>query len=223
MPMGKHKYKKGSEKMTIIYITRHGETEWNRQCRFQGSKNSELTEKGILGAELLSHRIEEIDLDYIISSPLKRAYHTAEIAKGNKNIEIIKHSGFQEISLGDFEGMRYDEIMISNEDALKKIEENPFENRYPNGENLHEFYNRVVSAFNEVVEKYKGKKTLIVAHGGTIKCIESYINKLKINKNWMESVVENCSLSCIEIDDNNQIKRIFYNDTEHLRGSLVNN
>ncbi|HBD64283.1 MAG TPA: histidine phosphatase family protein, partial [Clostridiales bacterium] len=62
--------------MTVIYLTRHGETEWNRQRRFQGSKNSELTEKGILGAELLASRIEDVELDCIISSPLKRAYHT---------------------------------------------------------------------------------------------------------------------------------------------------
>ncbi|MDW5299224.1 MAG: histidine phosphatase family protein [Sedimentibacter sp.] len=209
--------------MTRIYFTRHGETEWNKQKRFQGNKNSALTEKGILAAELLSSRIEEIDLDCIISSPLMRAYHTAEILRGNRNIEIIKHDGFKEINLGDFEGLRYDEIKLSCSDVLNKIEDDPFNNCYPNGENLLEFYKRVEKSFKEIISKYKHKNTLIVAHGGTIKCIESYIRNFQIDKDWMGSVVNNCSLSCVEVDENNEIKEIFYNDTQHLKGSLSYN
>jgi probable phosphoglycerate mutase len=209
--------------MTRIYLTRHGETEWNRQRRFQGSKNSELTEKGVLAAELLAGRIEEIELDCIIASPLKRAYHTAEIVRGNKNIDIIKHDGFKEINLGDFEGMRWDEIEELHGNILNEITGDPFNNRYPNGENLMEFYNRVEKALNEIIDKYRNKKILVVAHGGTIKCIESYIRKFKINKDWMGNVVQNCSLSCFEVHDNNEIKEIFYNDTEHLKGNVAFN
>lgn len=216
-------FRKGVSILTKIYITRHGETEWNRQRRFQGNKNSELTENGLLGAELLSERMEDIELDCIISSPLKRAYHTAEIVKGNKGIEIIKNDGFKEINLGDFEGMKYDEINKSCGDVLKKIEDNPFDNRYPNGENLVEFYKRVEKSFKEVIENYKGKNVLIVAHGGTIKCIECFFRDLKINKDWMSSVVHNCSLTYLEVNENNNIKEIFYNSTEHLKGRLAYN
>jgi len=209
--------------MTTIYITRHGETEWNKECRFQGSMNSELTEKGILAAELLSERIENIDLDYIIASPTKRAYHTAEIVRGVKNVEIIENEGFKEINLGDFEGKIYDEIKSTCKDEFKKIEDDPFSNSYPNGENLIEFYKRVEKSFVEVVEKYKGKNILIVAHGGTIKCMECYIRKIKISKDWMSSVVNNCSLTCVEIDENKNIKEICYNNIDHLKGSFACN
>jgi len=209
--------------MTKIYLTRHGETEWNRQLRFQGHKNSDLTDKGILGAELLADRIEEIDIDYIISSPLMRAYHTAEIAKGNKNIEIIKHEGLMEINLGDFEGMSYTEIKAKHPKMLESIEKDPLNNRYPNGENLKEFYNRVLKAFKEIIEKYKNKTILIVAHGGTLKCIEAYIRGFTLSNDWIGNVVKNCSLSYIEANENNEIKEIFYNDTRHLEGSAVLN
>jgi len=207
--------------MTRIYLTRHGETEWNRQRRFQGSKNSELTEKGILGAELLATRVEDIELDCIVSSPLKRAYHTAEIVRGKKDIDIIKNEGFKEINLGDFEGMRWDEIEQLHGEILKRISKDPLNNRYPNGENLSEFYSRVERAFKEVINKCRNKNVLIVAHGGTIKCIESYIRKFKISKDWMGNVVQNCSLSCVDVDDNNNIKEILYNDTEHLNGNVA--
>ncbi len=209
--------------MTKVYLTRHGETEWNRQGRFQGSKNSELTDKGILAAELLASRIEEINLDCIVSSPLKRAYNTAEIVRGNKNIDIIKHNGFKEINLGDFEGMRWDEIHEKHGEVIGRITEDPFNNRYPNGENLMEFYSRVEAALKEVIEKCRNKSILIVAHGGTIKCIESYIRKFKIDKDWMGNVVQNCSLSCFEINKTNEIKEVFYNDIEHLKGSVAYN
>lgn len=209
--------------MTKIYLTRHGETVWNRQCRFQGHKNSDLTEKGILAAELLADRIEEIELDYIVSSPLMRAYNTAEIIRGNKNIQIIKHDGLKEINLGKFEGMSYKDIKKNHPKLLAEIEKDPFNNRYPNGENLQEFYKRVVKAFTEVIDKYRNKSTLIVAHGGTIKCIEAYIRKFKLSSDWMGNVVKNCSLSYLEIDDNNEIKEIFYNDTKHLEGSAALN
>ncbi len=205
--------------MTVIYLTRHGETEWNRQRRFQGSKNSELTEKGILGAELLALRIEDVELDCIISSPLKRAYHTAQIVKGNKSIDILKNEGFMEINLGDFEGMRWDEIEEAHGDVLSKIKEDPVHNRYPNGENLSEFYGRVEKALKDTIESFRNKKVLIVAHGGTIKCMESYIRKFKISSDWMGNVVQNCSLSCFEINDSDEITEIFYNDTEHLKGT----
>ena len=208
--------------MTKIYFTRHGETVWNRQGRFQGHKNSDLTDKGILAAELLSYRVEDIELDYIVSSPLMRAYNTAEIVRGNKDIEIIKHEGLKEINLGDFEGMSYLEIKKKHGDLLAQIEKDPFNNHYPKGENLKEFYERVVEAFKEITDKYRNKTVLIVAHGGTIKCIEAYIRKFKLSSDWMGNVVQNCSLYCIEVDDGGQIKEVFYNDTSHLEGSAVN-
>lgn len=209
--------------MTKIYLTRHGETVWNRQQRFQGHKNSELTDKGILAAELLADRIEDIELDYIVSSPLLRAYNTAEIARGNKDVQIIKYDGLKEINLGEFEGMSYVDIKSKHTELLAEIEKDPFNNRYPNGENLQEFYKRVVKVFTEVVDKHRNKTTLIVAHGGTLKCIEAYIRKFKLSSDWMGNVVKNCSLSYIEIDENNEIKEIFYNDTKHLEGSAALN
>lgn len=202
--------------MTIVYITRHGETEWNKAMRFQGNKNSELTEKGLRGAGMLSERMEDIEIDCIAASPLKRAYQTAEIIKGDKNIDIVKYDGLKEINLGDFEGMTYKEIEVSHGEQLKNIEENPLGNCYPNGESMYEFYDRVVKTFDSIIEEYKGRKILIVAHGGVVKCIECYYRKKPIHKDWMGSVVSNCSLTCIEVDEKNNIKEIFYDDTEHL-------
>ena len=71
--------------------------------------------------------------------------------------------------------------------------------------------------------RFTYKTTLIVAHGGTIKCIEAYIRKFKLDSDWIGNVVKNCSLSYIEVDEHNEIKEIFYNDTKHLEGSAALN
>lgn len=203
--------------MTTVYFARHGETEWNLQHRFQGNKDSKLTEKGITDAELLSQRMEEIEIDYIVASPLARTVSTAEIIRGDKNIEIIKDPGLMEINFGEFEGLVYDEIKEKWPDKLKLMEEDPFSNSYPDGDSLTSFYSRVEAAFKNLIGSYRGKKILVVAHGGTIKCIESFIRNAGIKKDWVFNVVSNCSLSCIQIDDKNNITELFFNDTSHLK------
>lgn len=205
-----------------LYITRHGETQWNTQKRFQGSKDSELTETGIYQAELLSERIDEIELDYIIASPLKRAYNTAKILNKNKELQIITYDGLKELNLGDFEGMTIDEIREVSGDLIDRVHQDPYNNRYPNGENLIEFCGRVSNTMNEVIDKYFGKNILIVAHGGTINCIQSYLESKKVKKEWMAGVVRNCSLSLVEIDEDKNFNIIYYNDTDHLNPSYSN-
>lgn len=205
--------------MTILYVTRHGETVWNREKRFQGHMNSDLTQKGIQAAELLSIRMEDIDIDYIISSPIKRAYQTAEIVRGKKNVDIITDDGLKEINLGKFEGLTYDEIYEKYSDIMNKIIEDPHNVCYPDGESLNLFHKRVSESIKNILMKYEGKKILIVAHGGVVKSIESYMNNNIIPKDWIESVVTNCSLSKYVIDGNNIVTE-FYNDTKHLQGKL---
>lgn len=74
---------------TIIYLTRHGQTLWNIENRLQGRGNSKLTEEGKGRAEMLSKRMKNIHIDTIYSSPLERAFITANIIKGDRDIEII--------------------------------------------------------------------------------------------------------------------------------------
>lgn len=205
--------------MTDIYITRHGQTVWNKEGKIQGRLNSDLTEKGIVGAELLSERIKDIKLDYILSSPIERALKTAQIARGQKKVDIIKYDGLKEIDCGDFEGKLLENVMKNHPDVYKKIVDDPFNQRYPNGENLKEFYDRVSKCFQEIIDSYKNKTILIVGHGGTIRAIESYVKKEKIQNSWFLNIVENCSLTHLIVNED-KIDLDFYNDTKHLETAV---
>ena len=206
--------------MMTLYITRHGQTMWNIEKRIQGKGNSELTEKGILGAENLRDRFEDIDIDCIISSPLKRTMHTSEIIRGNKDIPIYTEDGLMEIDVGDFSGKTLEEMIEENPILADKILTDPYTNGYPNGENLLEFYNRCADTLKKMAKEYDGKTVLVVTHGGVLKAIEYYIKGEMIPIDWASEVVVNCSLTKYEINGNN-IKEVFFNDTEHLEVALI--
>ena len=87
-----------------IYYTRHGQTDWNLDYKIQGRKDIPLNETGRKEAEELRIKIQDIPLDIIYSSPLKRAYETAEIARGDRDIPLLTDNRLAEEYYGQFEG-----------------------------------------------------------------------------------------------------------------------
>lgn len=198
-----------------IYITRHGETEWNKKRIIQGSMDSPLTEEGVRGAERLSVRLRETQFDFVITSPLYRAYRTAMIILKDRKIPIIKDDSLKEINCGIFEGFTFQEIWEKHPDLKSTLHSDPLNFRYPGGESLNEFYDRVKNGFEEIIENYKDKTILIVAHGGTIKGLTSYMIEKADSSSWFRNVVDNCSLTEIDYVDG-QFRLINYNDTDHM-------
>ena len=98
-----------------LYLIRHGQTDWNKEGRLQGSVDIELNENGRAMAKAAGIRLNEVFFDKIYSSPLKRAYETAELIRNNRNLEIIVDESLREISFGAMEGTTYDDL--SKEDS----------------------------------------------------------------------------------------------------------
>src|SRR5215472_9333559 len=101
--------------LPVVYLVRHGETEWNLVRRYQGWGDSPLTERGLAQAEAVGRVLAEISAAttaQIISSPLGRARRTAEIigsALGNR-APILLEERLKEISIGAWDGLLRDEI-----------------------------------------------------------------------------------------------------------------
>ncbi|WP_294351190.1 histidine phosphatase family protein [uncultured Clostridium sp.] len=164
--------------MTEIYLTRHGQTLWNLEKRLQGQGDSPLTDKGIKGAKLLGKRLEEIKLDVIYTSPIKRALETAKLIKGERNITLIEEKGLMEINFGDYEGHTEEEMLeIGKGQEISKIFNGEMDVVPPKGESLRMVYSRVKDTLDEILSREKGKKILIVTHGTTLKTIVSYFRE----------------------------------------------
>ena len=109
----------------MIYIVRHGQTDWNVVGRYQGRKDIELNQKGIEQARKIKEQLKDVDFDLIFSSPLKRAVETANIITDN-NKNLIKDDRLIERNNGDLEGKLKSEIFdffnyITNKHSEKNI------------------------------------------------------------------------------------------------------
>ncbi|HHU55556.1 MAG TPA: histidine phosphatase family protein [Acholeplasmataceae bacterium] len=147
---------------THICLVRHGETEWNNERRIQGIINNKLNENGKKQARMLGNYLKSHDnnWDVIISSPLDRAYETAEIIKDELkfNDDIIIDQNLIERNFGKAEGLKiteiFDKIVSDNVEGLEKSVD---------------LQNRVYDAILNIAKKYFGKKVLIVTHSHVIK------------------------------------------------------
>lgn len=198
---------------TIIYLTRHGETEWNIEKRLQGRGDSPLTENGIQRAKELRDRIKNIDIDVIYSSPIKRALNTANILRGNKNIDIITDDSLMEMCFGDYEGKKIDIIQKENPNwDIKLIMQGNVEICAPNGENLKEVRERISKLMNKIIAENIGKSILIVTHGITLKALMYYFKDEDVNS----EVMGQATLTKINIDEKNNFYIEFKNDDSHF-------
>ena len=89
----------------MLYIVRHGETDWNRQKKVQGHTDIPLNEYGRHLAEETAEGMKDIPIDIGYTSPLKRARETAEIILKGRNIPLLDEPRIQEIGFGIYEGI----------------------------------------------------------------------------------------------------------------------
>ncbi|WP_353094328.1 histidine phosphatase family protein [Tissierella praeacuta] len=198
-----------------IYITRHGETEWNKEGRLQGWKNSNLTEKGIRDAKKLGDRLKDINFDYIYSSPQGRALDTAKYIRGHKDTEIIIFDSLKEMGFGKWEGMENKEIEILYPIEYFNFWNKPHLYRAVEGESFDDLFNRIKNALNRIINDNAEENVLIVSHGVAIKSMYSIIKGCPLKELWNSIFIKNNSLTIAEVADGN-INFILESDTSHL-------
>nr|MDD3720466.1 class I tRNA ligase family protein [Candidatus Gracilibacteria bacterium] len=173
-----------------IYYCRHGKTNDNNTLKMSGGEvDTQLNEIGLEQATKAgkNFKLSKEKIDIIISSPLKRAKKTAEIiAKENGfNGDIIEDDRLIELKAGIFSGMTHEEIRNYAKKELNielvEIEQTRkfFKDvKYNKAEDIKLFDERVTSLVKEIKEKFHGKNVLIVAHSGTYRPINRYINNI---------------------------------------------
>jgi broad specificity phosphatase PhoE len=200
--------------MTTLYVTRHGETEWNTEGRMQGWNDSPLTNLGINQAHWLHERLKDIDFNAIYSSPAGRAYKTAEILKGERNIEIVAHNALKEINLSEWEGLDQKNIKDKDEEQFYNFWNAPHLYKPLSGEDFVELQHRVISGIKEIVKGHKDETVLIVTHTMTLKALMASLKNKPISTIWDPPFIKQTSLTVIEIDDD-KINIEMYADASH--------
>lgn len=143
-----------------LYIVRHGETGYNKMGLLQGRTDIPLNQNGIMQAEQLKKTLENVSIDVVISSPLKRAIETASIVKPDKPIYIDPR--LEERGLGEYEGKP---SKIYDKDLYHQYLENC---TLKSVEGIRELIERIRKFVLELKQTYQGKTILLVTHGAWI-------------------------------------------------------
>lgn len=161
-------------KYAIIYLVRHGETEWNTKKLIQGHSDSPLTNNGVDQANKLAKRLEHIKFDAIFSSDLLRAKRTAEILKLERDLVINTTHLLRERNYDELEGKTWEDIRKDQKELMDKFEALSEEEKKsfkytPNSESDNEIVTRLITILREVALIYLDKTVLIVTHGGILR------------------------------------------------------
>lgn len=146
-----------------IYLLRHGETDWNRQGLLQGHTDIPLNENGRRQVYETAQKLADLNvkMDLILSSPLKRAYESAEIAAGRLEYplsDIVVEPGLIERGFGEGEGMA----------LAERIRQFP-DNNYPGMEPQADLIRRAGLVFEKIVNTYQdAERILLTAHGAVL-------------------------------------------------------
>jgi broad specificity phosphatase PhoE len=142
--------------MTTLLLARHGETDWNRELRVQGSSDIELNDLGRAQAHALAQELEHVELDAIYSSDLRRARATANAVAASHGLEVRLDRRLRERSFGSWEGLTREDLAALPEGSRH------------DGESDDEVRERVLEAVQAIADAHPGERVLVVSHGGAL-------------------------------------------------------
>ena len=200
--------------MTEIILVRHGETKWNVAEIFRGRIDIELNETGIKQAALLAEYLADVKIDAIYSSPLKRAFKTAEIITGYHQLDVEIAPGLIDFNYGKWQGLPHQEVKDKYKELYAEWISSPERVKIPAGESLDEVKERARVGVDDVIAKYKGTVAL-VSHRVVNKVLICALLGLDNSHFWNIRQVT-CGITTFT-NENGWFILIKHNDTSYLK------
>jgi broad specificity phosphatase PhoE len=201
--------------MLTLYVTRHGETEWNIAKRMQGWNDSPLTEKGRHDARRLGKRMEEIDLAAIYASTSGRALETARIVRGERLIPIYEDERWREIHLGDWEGKTHADIQQFDAERFHQFWNAPHLYEPLRGETFRDVQQRALAALESIIERHPSGHVLIVTHAVVLKALTALLKKASLERLWDPPYIYGTSVTTIQVE-NGAMTLLAEGDASHI-------
>lgn len=177
----------------IIYLMRHGETDWNIKGLLQGRTDTDLNENGRRLARITGERLLDVSFDLVFTSPLRRAVVTAELALGGRDIPMIQDQRLIEMSFGEREGVEAE--------VLSDFFKAPAKYQPPvGGERFEELHKRTKDFLDDITNRPElSDKTILVAtHGAASRALLNSLRTFELNDFWAGGVSRNCSVAILE-------------------------
>jgi alpha-ribazole phosphatase len=195
-----------------LLLVRHGETDYNRQWRFQGHSDLGLNQAGRWQAEGLRQRLDQEPIDVVYTSNFKRAVATANIIARQRGLRVVPCEKLAEIDFGKFEGLTYDEIVKSDPDWKP----DDFNFTAYGGESLEQLAQRIKAFADGLRSDNPAAATiLIIAHSGSLSVLLCVLLRIDI-KSWQRFRLAPASLTVVE-DFGQRPVLTLLNDVSHLK------
>ena len=230
--------------MNNLILVRHGQSIWNKEKRFTGWADVELTEQGKSEANFAGELLKKLNIEFnsYFSSNLKRAINTLEIileTLDKKDVEIIKTEALNERHYGGLTSLNKDETIKKYGNKQVKIwrrsfdiapppmdKTHPYKNKINSDishESLKETYNRVVPYYNKKIEPLllSQKNILIVFHGNSIRALLKKIFNIS-DKRIIDFEIPTGNPLLIKFENNLKIKDYKYLDASRSKPILFN-
>jgi len=184
--------------MTELLLVRHGETDWNREGRYQGQTDVPLNARGLAQGEALAESQRGQPLDCVYASDLQRARQTAEILGRVTGAPVHLDRRLREMDQGVWEGQLFSHIQDDHRDLLAQRGREPLDTRPPGGESVREVMARVLPLLDEIHRRHPDGRVALVSHGAALAVIKIHVLDLPVEALW-DQVPPNGSVEVISL------------------------
>ena len=187
--------------MTVLLLIRHGQTDWNREGRYQGQSDIPLNETGRAEAQQLAARLvhEGMTPEAIYTSDLARARETARILATACNAPVYADARLREINQGVWEGMTVDDIQARFPSDFQKYMEDPLRAGPPQGETVGRVQARVLEAVDEILARHPRGRVALVSHGLALALIRAHAAGRPLEQVW-DLIPANADLKIVDLE-----------------------
>ncbi len=202
--------------MAKLVIVRHGQSLWNKENRFTGWVDIDLSARGREEAIEAGKKLKALHFDTAFTSDLKRAQNTlALILKeiGQENIPVFRDKALNERHYGDLQGMNKDAARERFGPEQVHIWRRSYDVAPPNGESLKDTEERVVPYYQSEIEPLlrEGKNVLVVAHGNSLRSLIKYLEHLSPEE-IVKVEIPTGKPKVYELDDELKVGKSYYLD-----------
>lgn len=161
--------------MLTVLLVRHGETDHNKNNIMQGHLDVPLNETGRAQAKHLARYLAaRYPIEHIYSSPLMRAYSTAEIIAAKQHCPITAVAELRELDVGLWQGLTLEQGRVTHPTIWESLHADTLYTRRPSGESYWDLYQRTTSWLEDKVAQLETGTICLVTHGGCVRTLLAY-------------------------------------------------
>jgi 2,3-bisphosphoglycerate-dependent phosphoglycerate mutase len=203
--------------MLDLLVVRHGETDWNREHRWQGQTDVPLNATGQAQAQALARALrDEPAPDDFISSDLQRALATAAPLAQAWGMGLQRDARWREQHFGLWEGLDWPTIRREHAALWPAWAEHAADFALPGGESMRQIHARVMAAVRTLGERHAGQRVAVLTHGGVLDMLWREANGLPLD-GLREALIPNTGINRLRWHpDSGRLEILQWADAEHL-------